>query len=154
MKIKIIGNNEIISKGELRYMLHFFGDILLGKRLAKNISLELVLTIPEDNALGYCYPLDGKHRKFVIEINRFQPYHLQVETLAHEMVHLKQYARGELKHLDDGLHKWKGEFYQYTYKKKYTKKYANLPWEEEAHLSEPWLASFYREHCTNNQLEW
>ena len=47
-------------------------------------------------------------------------------TLAHELVHVKQMAKGTLKSAKNGAHIWAG--------KKYSKKtaYLNMPWEVEA----------------------
>ena len=47
-------------------------------------------------------------------------------TLAHEMVHVKQMAKGTLKSTKDGSHVWAG--------KKYSKKtaYLSMPWEVQA----------------------
>jgi len=157
MEIKIFGKNEIVSKEEMRYMLNFFGDILLGKRLARNIYLEVENNDLDDNEMGYCHYTDfeyRKHREFVIELNRNLPYYEQVETLAHEMVHLKQFARNEWKMYEqDGLYSWMGRRI-YVPDDKFSERYRKLPWEKEAYLSEPWLAGFYREHCENNELEW
>lgn len=47
-------------------------------------------------------------------------------TFAHEMVHVKQLAKGQLKHLKTGTYIWAG--------KRYSKKtaYLSMPWEIEA----------------------
>lgn len=47
-------------------------------------------------------------------------------TLAHEMVHVRQLAKGMLKPMSNGVNIWRG--------KKYTKKtkYLNMPWELDA----------------------
>ena len=158
MEIKIFGKNSIISKEEMRYMLNFFGDILLGKRLARNIYLEVENnSFPTSHEMGYCHYTDidyRKHREFLIEVNKNLSYDEQVETLAHEMVHLKQYARNEWKvYQKDGLYSWMGKR-MYISDDVYDEIYRKLPWEKEAYLSEPWLASFYYEHCHNNDLEW
>lgn len=158
MKIKIIGKNKIVSKEEMRYMLNFFGDILLGKRLSNNIYLEVENTdFDDDNEMGYCNYTDydyPTHREFVIEINKNLSYHHQVETLAHEMVHLKQFARNEWKmHNREGVYSWMGKR-MYIPEDKYSERYRKLPWEKEAYLSEPWLTSFYRKHCDKNDLSW
>ena len=47
-------------------------------------------------------------------------------TLAHEMVHVKQLAKGVLKNKNNGSHIWAGK----TYGKKTA--YLNMPWEIEA----------------------
>ena len=46
-------------------------------------------------------------------------------TLAHEMIHVKQLAKGTLKQVD-GVNYWKGKRYRKNHK------YLNLPWEIEA----------------------
>jgi len=160
MEIIVKGRNEIISKEEMKYVANFFGEILLGKRLARNIYLEIYNTdFGNFKEAGYCHYTDldsRKPRDFWIEINNKMRYHEQVETLAHEMVHLKQFARGEWKqHEKYGQYTWMGRrmfIPDHLYDKKYEKK--QLPWEKEAYLSEPWLAGFYREHCENNELVW
>lgn len=158
MEIKILGKNTIISKEEMRYMLNFFGDILLGKRLSKHIYLEVENTdFDDNNEMGYCNYTDygyGKHREFTIELNRNLPYDQQVDTLAHEMVHVKQFARNEWKMYEkEGLYSWMGKR-MYIPDNKYSERYRKLPWEKEAYLSEPWLAGFYQKHCNKNSLEW
>ncbi len=54
------------------------------------------------------------------------PYESIMQTLAHEMVHAKQYFRGELNPVD---HSWKGG-------KPYKYEYDNAPWEIEAYARE------------------
>jgi hypothetical protein len=57
----------------------------------------------------------------------------QLLTLAHEMIHAKQYLSGELKNLDinKNLCLWKGKEYTET-----EENYYDLPWEVEAHSRE------------------
>lgn len=54
------------------------------------------------------------------------PYEQIMQTLAHEMVHAKQYLRGEL---NGWTNSWKG-------KKPRNYKYENAPWEREAYKLE------------------
>lgn len=157
MKINIVASNPSVSRKELRYVASFFGNILLGKRLSNNIHLIIKHVYLDEEVVGYCYPADkktGRHRKFIIELDHSANYQTQIETLAHEMVHLKQYARGELRNMRGEFVKWRGRKYRTFETAKYTEKYANRPWEKEAFLSEPWLAGFYKQHCRNNGLEW
>ena len=83
---------------------------------------------PEDLAL--CVYVDGKNQQ-----DQF------LTTFFHEMVHVRQHERGDLK--DHGIRKaWKGEEYFGIYDSKET--YMNLPWEEEAYrlqeeIYEKWI---------------
>lgn len=103
---------------------------------------------------GFCIPTDWdyrNHREFEIQLNKNLSKKSQIETLAHEMVHVKQFARSEYKMLERDIHKWKGKKI-YLPLHKYKKKYRDLPWEKEAFLSEPWLVEFYNRHCDNNDV--
>lgn len=60
-----------------------------------------------------------------------------VQTLAHEMVHVKQYAKGQLKDLVDK----KGNEYKTWLGKKFEGHYYDQPWEVEAFKRERLLAN-------------
>ena len=87
------------------------------------LDIKINLTKP-DGALGYCLELDSK-REFEIEVDRTQSLRKLLETVAHEMVHVKQYARREL---HPSTNTWCGK----TYNPKNVS-YWDLPWEIEAH---------------------
>ena len=71
----------------------------------------------EKTAEGLCETIDKRH--FVIDVALYGNW---VSTLAHEMVHVKQFARNEL---DDQLTFWKGRNHSNT-------DYWDQPWEKEA----------------------
>lgn len=117
----------------------FYGQTLMRKDLCHNVGLDIVLYKDMDRAygtkdiLGWCGILDdnmSRPREFQIDLCTRQGTTRMLMTLAHEMVHLSQFAQGRLRHLNDGstmwnkkkLHRAKGE----------KLKYKNLPWEEEA----------------------
>ena len=117
----------------------FYGQTLMRKNLCHNVGLDIVLYKDMDRAygtkdiLGWCGILDdnmSRPREFQIDLCTRQGTTRMLMTLAHEMVHLSQFAQGRLRHLNDGstmwnkkkLHRAKGE----------KLKYKNLPWEEEA----------------------
>ena len=82
----------------------FYGEELLGKRMAKNIYLDIKLTKDmkkKEGAYGYCHIVDdslSKPREFMIELDTSmrQSFENILIWLAHEMVHLKQFVRKEL----------------------------------------------------------
>lgn len=102
------------------------------------LEITVKLTSPK-GAMGYCLELDN-NRQFEIELDRSLSQRKLLETLAHEMVHVKQYARRELHPVNDT---WCGK----TYNPKKTS-YWDLPWEIEAHGRE--LGLFIRWAEKNN----
>ncbi len=68
-------------------------------------------------AEGFCEAVDN--RNFIIDVALYGNW---MATLAHEMVHIKQFARNEL---NSGLTVWKGRDHTDT-------EYWDQPWEKEA----------------------
>jgi hypothetical protein len=86
---------------------------------------------------GYCDWNDDNHkaRDFTITLNPNLGKRNTLLVLAHEMVHVKQYARGELKDFVRlNRVKWKGKIYNDR-----AIDYWELPWEIEAHGREKGL---------------
>ena len=58
-------------------------------------TLDICIQVEEDlDIFGYCLAVDK--REFVIDVKRDLSAIEFIETLCHEMVHVKQYAKGEL----------------------------------------------------------
>ena len=108
-------------------MVQFCIDILMPRM--KTLDITVKLCAPK-GAMGYCLELDN-NRQFEIEIDRTMSQRKLLETLAHEMVHVKQYARREFHPVHD---KWMGK----TINPKKVS-YWDLPWEIEAHGRETGL---------------
>ena len=94
----------------------------------KNLSVEITLTDLEGDVDGFhCHIDKGEHE---IELQAGLIEEDLITALFHEMVHVKQHERNELK--DYGIRKsWKGTEYISIYDTVDT--YKNLPWEEEAY---------------------
>ena len=115
----------------------FYGEVLLGKRMAKNIYLDIKLTNDlkkKEKAYGYCHIVDdnlSRPREFMIELDASMKYSFdQILTwLAHEMVHLKQFVRGELYDYESGRVQWKSRSFGRV-------NYDDQPWEKEAYRLE------------------
>jgi len=139
MEIKIRGTRDTNLKIELKEAAEFFASKLFSKRLSPNIYLEIMLKRDLD-VLGYCAFTDLDHprpRDFEIELLNKVPLDELLQTLAHEMVHVKQYAKGELKDVGGGKRfKWAKQVYDDT-------EYTSRPWEIEAFTKE---VELYREY--------
>jgi hypothetical protein len=144
MKVSVRGQNNVLSKKEIRHAVSFFGNILLGKRLSDNISVNFYNEDYAWKEMGFCNPIDFEERsprEFELLLNRNMPKREQLITIAHEMVHIKQFALNEFKVFDNHEYKWRGKKVRHP-----RKKHFDLPWEKEAIASEPWLMHFYEQY--------
>ena len=106
-----------------------------------NIDVNIKLKNIKDNAYGFCLAdPEGdadrydRPRSFELEIHKNLPLRKLLETVCHEMVHVKQYARGEL-YEGSRIHKhrWQGKWIDKD------PDYWDQPWEIEAHGRETGL---------------
>ena len=99
MDISVKGHRSAKLKDEVATAAEFYGSILLPRGIAKNVVLDIELKGKlDDSAAGYCeYSEKQGHVKFfVIELDKKEKKEDMLKNLAHEMVHLKQFALGEL----------------------------------------------------------
>ena len=92
--------SKILSKSELVSAKDYFAEILLSSRMLKFVNIEVKI-VSGNAPSGLCiideYNNQNKPRSFTIEINKNQSKMEILNAVAHEMVHVKQYAKGELK---------------------------------------------------------
>ena len=117
--------------------VNFFSDHLFSPRLSKHIVIELELK-KNFKDHGDCdileYNSQRKARTFKIRLRKKKSFKSFIKTLAHEMVHVKQFALGEMSEFHD---RWKdGVDYKDT-------PYYDLPWEIEARTMEHVLYDKY-----------
>ena len=108
----------------------FFNAILPG--MIKHLGLTnsrkaLVVKVEHDEHthLGYTIPVDPLDA-YIVVVKPTRKLKDMGLTLAHEMVHVRQMAKGILKPVGNGVNIWAG--------KKYSKrtKYLDMPWEQDA----------------------
>jgi len=146
MLVSVLGAKDRNLTKLLKLATQSFADKLLSPQMIKNISLTVVIK-NKMQAGGYCdYKEEGLPlpRSFVIEICRTKKKIHMFSVLAHEMVHLKQMATGEMK---DKYIKtryvtvWRGDNYEDDVS------YWDQPWEMEAYgLENSLVAKFLIEH--------
>lgn len=125
MNVLVTGPNGGLIQTDLAFNIsravkNFAYQLDIG-RLKTNIQVRLHNKVYLDMADGteaLCESLD--ERNFIIDVAMFSNW---VVNLAHEMVHVKQFARGEM---DAGLTRWKSNQYAGNID------YWDQPWEKEA----------------------
>lgn len=142
MNIDIKGKAKHMCKAEIKFATAFFAQYIMGTRLAKNLDIEIRFEDQGKLAEGYCAPIDAERRPrmFEIGIKPKMRRHKMLQCLAHEMVHVKQYARGELS-AELVTAKWQGKTYKLSNS---FEDYLNWPWEIEAYGRDRSLYLFYQ----------
>lgn len=139
MLLKTSGKPKKVPIKLCKDAIKWYGKYLLGNRLYHNIEITLEFDDAElnKNVYGYCDWNDknDRARDFTITINPNLGKRNMLLVLAHEMVHVKQYAKGELKDFVRVKRvKWKGKVYNEE-----KLDYWEQPWEIEAHGREKGL---------------
>lgn len=122
--------------------INFYSDYLFSNQLKKHlcICIEFNSTMKD---YGYCEVLEYTHykpRMFLIVLKKKKSISSMLTTLAHEMVHVKQYAYCEL---SENHYMWEGKDYS-------KKSYFQLPWEQQAMMLEHFLYRLYKEQYGHN----
>lgn len=148
MLVRVTGSKDKEFSKILKKACNFYIDQFLPKQLTRHLSVGIKFKRKlADGAEGYCdivgFNKQGRPRKFNVEILSGQPSRHTLVILAHEMVHVKQYALCELNlgELEDERSIWRGR--QMSYKLEYW----DFPWEKEARRHENRLvAKFLQEN--------
>jgi hypothetical protein len=114
----------------------FYAKSLVSENLYHKLTIKLVFERfnPKVNEYAYCESESDHYRSknFIITLNKNLSKRQMLLAIAHEMVHVKQYAKGELKdYLRVNKSKWKGEVIDPQ-----EVDYWDQPWEIEAHGKE------------------
>ena len=157
MIITIKGNRlRHVDKKLIHDALEWLVCSLVGTRLAHYICIDVVLDktlSKETGCLALCGPSDydygSRHRDFEIILDPTLTRNTMLCTLAHESVHVKQYARGEIRdnsshsRMKAGVRKWLGKNYK-------IKDDGSEPWEREAYRKERALTKEYKKALKTN----
>lgn len=151
MKIKMKGGDKW-QKKYARSIAKFSLNHLLTERMLDEVvvHIELVdgLSISEGIFGDTDYEEDedsSKLREFMIRVDSGMMMRALLETVAHEIVHVKQYARGEIKDLCHNNILYKNKKY------KLSMNYWDQPWEIEAHGRERGLFEMWSEKAKLNK---
>lgn len=151
MQITVTGFNKKITQ-ELREAAEFFAYQLMDPRMVRNLTLDIEKCRRLD-VMGECINEDDTYRSrwFTINIRASKEDEDPVKTLAHEMVHVKQYAKRELRksvRVGKGPYArrasvWQGELWL---PKRKEDAYWDAPWEVQAYGLEVGLYHKWDQH--------
>ena len=115
--------------------MDFYLMLLLPRKISRGIHVDISFKKKlDDDVDGWCqvigYNTRHKAREFEIEVCKNRSMRYQLMTLAHEAVHVKQYALGEI---TEDMNTWKGT------RVPASTDYYDSPWEIEAHGREKGL---------------
>jgi hypothetical protein len=146
MRLSIVGcPDKERFRPYVKRAITFYAQELLSTKMMENIDLKVKF----DKSIKDCYGYasveartdSGKARDFLIEINPVIGGRAILKALAHEMVHIKQYAYDET---NDNLTRWKGMPMNCDFAD-----YWRQPWEIEAYGIE---AGLFRKFVVNEKL--
>jgi len=143
----IISFTGAVGKHDLqRYeaAIRNYASQLMKGKLVDKLFIEVEFTrgmLRETGALGYCTWEDQpkKPRDFSIELDATQSATRALQTLAHEMVHVKQFATGELEDFCRKPRQWLGKPMVEEIS------YQDEPWEIEAYDREDGIYRAFKE---------
>jgi hypothetical protein len=147
LRIKIQGKHKQVHAKVMRSALQWYARDLM-PQLTTDVAIELniVENLVRDERMDAAVTwLEDpvKPRKFVMELDAGLNLERTLEMLAHEMVHVKQFATGELVDNPSGKTvKWQGK----RVSVRDDDGYWTLPWEIEAYGRQPGLYARFCRH--------
>jgi hypothetical protein len=139
MLLKTAGKPKKVPIKLCKEAVKWYGRYLLGDRLYHKVEVLIEFDDSDlnTNVYGFCdwNDTNDRARDFTITVDPNLGKRNMLLVLAHEMVHIKQYAKGELKdYVRVNKVKWKGKVYNDS-----KIDYWEQPWEIEAHGREKGL---------------
>lgn len=140
IEVYVAGSKKELHS-DIKDATFFFVQKLMPR--VKKLIIDVILIdnlTKDENLYGDCTYEDDNHRprEFTIRLDASVDFETMLDTLSHEMIHVKQYVRGELKELirHPLMYKWKGKLFNCNDKSE--------PWEKEPYarsyeLYEEWL---------------
>ena len=132
--------NEVIVVGGKKKERELAEEVVawsIKKLMPRMKTLDITVSFENIDAYGYCMEEDT-NRQFTLTIQKGMSFFDMVSTIVHEMIHVKQYARRELRNVN-GRTMWKKKDHSNT-------DYFDAPWEKEAYkLEKPYSLECFME---------
>ena len=129
-------------KPKQKKALNFFAKKLFSPQMIRNLHIRVkFLSNSEDYGAVYIsdYNLTGNPRHFIMEISKEESIDMQINTMAHEMVHVRQFVKKEI---NEELSKWKSRKINM-----HVVPYSKLPWEIQANKIGQKLFEEFKKNC-------
>ena len=128
MRLTTTGIPKKIDKKICKRAVKFYAKQLLSDRLRESLHIHVEFIELLENEYGYCNSEDESNKTFLISINKNLTPEQTLLVLAHEMGHVKQYAKHELKdYVYGGRTKFQDKIFE-----KASVGYWQSPWEKDA----------------------
>ena len=126
------------------------------KKSEKNCSISIHFCDMKDEGSALSLDLSPNPKRFLIRINKNLTFAKKIVTLAHELVHVKQFYKNEIyiSRLDQFQWKWNKKWYTLEYNSSETKEYWSLPWEIEAFGRQIGLFKIWGEESGYDEEHW
>jgi hypothetical protein len=157
MNVYLKGKNEKINEEELVFAARFMYRLLVSEYTHDRTNVWIY-----QEPLVHKYKLEGEvhvlddysirnPKNFKIRLNNTASKRMQLHTLAHELVHVKQYTKNQLGYSweedDINYTNWRGKPVNID-----KKCYWDLPWEVEAHGKEKGLYHRYKKFLQKHKM--
>lgn len=150
MRIQIRGKNKKVSRNEFRYAVEWMLSMMMSKKLMSN--LHIIIEFLQEKGLNgstECLDVEYKPRSFKVRVDPNLSRNHQLKTLAHELVHVKQFSMCEMRYTKDHeMIKWHKQSINSD-----EMEYWDYPWEVEALGREYGIYLRYRKHILRNRLQ-
>lgn len=161
MEVIVKGQPQKVSKKLVREAINFYAPLLMTSRMIDTLQIYINFK-PKEQMDCYAetdgtYDKESTPRIFDIDIKDAMSYYKTLLVLAHEMVHVKQMATGQLKEMvRTGKIRYQGKLYKDHpgEEAKYTEdyfRYLETPWEIEAHGREYSLYARFLQHLKDKK---
>lgn len=140
MRIITRGQPEKVNRQLCKKALEWYSEKLISERKLKNVEVYVKFEkdlFKKSAIYAECFDDDQIKNRYEIIIDSGMGKSNMLMTLAHEVVHLKQFINNELKNINDNYCRWNGKKVDYL-----LVNYWDHPWEIEAHGREKGL--YYR----------
>lgn len=142
--------NKLFRYHSKEALLFFLKKLNVTDTIVDQLHITIRLEKSDDNDLGSCEPEEYEPypRFFTITVNSsIKSLFQRLSVLSHEIVHLKQYAYGDLAHDEkqDDEFVWKGRLWKMD--ESNLDEYYDSPWEIEAYGREYGLYVRYLKHA-------
>ena len=144
MKLRIYGQNKKVAREELRLAVEIMLPRLLSDQMLRHITIyirqQYSLRLGKVPVYAFVRIRGEKYppRDFTIWLDTKQGKRSQLRSIAHELTHVKQYAKGEARTLKNGMVRWKDTHCKHSYS-------FFTPWEVDATGYEDAIYYSYRD---------